>query len=317
MKVAALSGGVGGAKLLVGLDRALRDDHDRLTAIVNTADDATIYGVHVSPDVDIVTYWLAGVADTERGWGMRDDTFTVVTALEALGEEAWFRLGDRDLGTCMVRTRRLERGDTLTEATRMIATAFGLRPTLLPMSDDRVRTTLVTQRGRVLDFQEYFVKERCEPDVVDVLLSGVEVARPAPGVIEALEGADIVILCPSNPIVSTGPILALPGVRDALRRHPLVVAVSPIVGGRALKGPAEKLLRATGTDVSAQGVAGLYSDLCDVFVIDTTDAGDAAAIEDLGVATVVTDTIMTDHDASAALARVLLTITAPATPLSL
>ena len=304
MKVAALAGGVGGAKLLVGLDRVL--DPGDLTAIVNTGDDAIVYGMHVSPDVDIVTYWLAGMADTERGWGLRDDTFTVVEAIERLGGPAWFRLGDRDMATCIHRTRRLASGLTLGAAADEIRRALGVRATVLPMSDDAVRTTVECSDGRRLEFQEWFVMERCEPDVARVVFEGLADAKPGPGVIDALERADVVVVCPSNPIVSIGPILELPGVRDALRAHPRVVAVSPLINGSPLKGPADKLLAAAGDEVSAAGVAARYADFCDVFAIDSTDATPPVAIETLGMGCMKTDTVMTDHDASARLARALL-----------
>ncbi|MEA2508257.1 MAG: 2-phospho-L-lactate transferase, partial [Actinomycetota bacterium] len=211
----ALAGGVGGAKLLVGLQETL--DPGSLTAIVNTADDAEIYGVHISPDIDIVTYWLAGIADKERGWGIKNDSFTIVEALERLGAETWFRLGDRDLTTCLYRTDRIHQGGTLAEVTSEVAGRLGVRARILPMSDDPVRTEIVTSDDRRLKFQEYFVKERTEPDVAAVHFVGIDQAHPTPGVLEAIADADRVMLCPSNPIVSIGPILAIAGVLDALR----------------------------------------------------------------------------------------------------
>jgi len=302
MKVTALTGGVGGAKLLVGLQQATDD----LTAIVNTADDAVIYDVHVSPDVDIVTYWLAGLADTERGWGIQGDTFEVVDALARLGVESWFRLGDRDLATCMFRTARLKVGNTLSATTDAIRRSLGVSTTILPMTDDPVSTRLVTTDRRVLEFQQYFVAERQEPEIVEVRFAGIADAKPAPGVVEALETADRVVLCPSNPIVSIGPILALPEVRDVLREHPSVTAVSPIVRGAPLKGPADKLLRAAGAEVSASGVAALYKDFVDLFVVDETDAEEIDRVEVLGIRAAGLDTVMVDHDASERLARALL-----------
>ncbi|MGH2753079.1 MAG: 2-phospho-L-lactate transferase [Actinomycetota bacterium] len=302
MKVTALAGGVGGGKLLVGLQRAT----DGLTAIVNTADDAVIYDVHVSPDVDIVTYWLAGLADTDRGWGIRGDTFEAVDALGRLGTYPWFRLGDRDLATCMFRTGRLRAGDTLTAVTDTIRRALDVPTTILPMSDDPVSTRVVTADRRVLEFQQYFVAERHEPEVVEVRFAGIADAKPAPGVVEALETADKVIICPSNPVVSIGPILALPEVRDVLRAHPSVIAVSPIVRGTPLKGPADKLLRAVGAEVSASGVAALYADFVDLFVVDESDAEEIDRVEAIGIRAAGIDTIMVDHDASERLARALL-----------
>jgi LPPG:FO 2-phospho-L-lactate transferase len=302
MKVTALAGGVGGAKLLVGLDRTGVD----LTAIVNTGDDAEIYGVHVSPDVDICTYWLAGIADIERGWGIQGDTFTVLQALGSLGEDTWFSLGDRDFATCLLRTQRMAAGESLSSVTDVIRRSLGVRPALIPMADEPVRTRLSTEDGRTLDFQEYFVKERHQPSVAEVRFAGIADARSAPGVLEALRAADVVVVCPSNPIVSIGPILALPDVRETLQEHPKVIAVTPIVRGAPLKGPADELMRATGARVSASGVAELYSGFVDTFVVDATDASEAAAVEALGVRADVLDSIMVDHAASERLARELL-----------
>ena len=304
MKVSALAGGGGGAKLLLGLQRVAGGD---LTGIVNTADDATIYGVHVSPDVDIVTYWLAGMADTDRGWGISGDTFTVVEALRKLvGDEAWFNLGDRDLATCIYRTQRLAVGARLSEVTAQITAALGVRAHVLPMSDDPVATIITTTDDRLLDFQRYFVRERHQPEVAAVHFEGISDARPAPGVLEAIANAETVIVGPSNPVVSVGPIVGLPGVRDALRTHPQVIAVTPIVGGAALKGPADRMLTSLGTPSSASGVASLYADFVDAFVVDASDVAEADKIEALGIRAVVLDTIMTDADASERLARLLL-----------
>lgn len=304
MRVTALAGGVGGAKLLVGLDRVL--DSGELTTIVNTGDDAIFYGMHVSPDVDIVTYWLAGIADTERGWGVRGDTFTVVDSLETLGSASWFRLGDRDMATCLYRTRRLAEGLTLSAVTDEIRSALGVRARVLPMSDDEVRTIIDCVDGRTLEFQEWFVRERCYPDVAGVGWRGLADAKPGPAVIDSIETADAVVVCPSNPVVSIGPIVALPGVRDALRAHRRVIAVSPLINGVPLKGPADKLLAADGDEVSARGVASRYSDWCDVFVIDERDETAADDIEALGMRCGRVDTIMSDHDASQRLAGALL-----------
>lgn len=304
MNVAALAGGVGGAKLLVGLQRALAPGH--LTAIVNTGDDAVVYGVHVSPDVDIVTYWLAGVADTERGWGLRGDTFSFVGGLRALGVDAWFGLGDRDLATCLYRTERLRAGASLSAVADEVRRALGVAARVLPATDDPVRTTVVTADGRTLEFQEYFVRERHEPDVARVVVAGLDDAKPAPGVLDALAAADVVVVCPSNPLLSIAPVVGLPGVRDALRAHARVVAVTPIVRGAALKGPADRLLRTTGADPSASGVAALYADFADEFVVDASDGDEIARVEALGLRARTLDTLMTDHDRAEALARALL-----------
>ncbi len=295
---------MGGAKLLVGLQRALAASE--LTAIVNTADDAEVYGVHVSPDVDIVMYWLAGVADTQRGWGIRDDTFAVGDAIAGLGGEAWFKLGDRDLATCIHRTQMIASGRTLSEATAEVAAALGVTTRILPMSDHPVRTILITADSRRLEFQEYFVREATAPEVVEVSFAGIDAAQPAPGVLDAIAQADRVMICPSNPIVSIGPILALPGVRAALRSHDDVVAVTPIVRGAAVKGPADRLLKTLGYGASADAVAGLYADICDTFVVDASDNDQVDKVAQRGMRCVALDTIMSDHDASQCLARSLL-----------
>jgi LPPG:FO 2-phospho-L-lactate transferase len=303
MKVTALAGGVGGAKLLVGLQTLL---HERLTVIVNTGDDAFIYGVHVCPDLDIVTYWLAGLADTERGWGLLGDTFEVVDGLAALGADGWFRLGDRDLATCLYRTMHMRDGKTLTSVTDEIRRSLNVEARILPASDDAVSTRIVTADGRTLEFQEYFVRERHAPEVADVHFEGISDAGPAPGVIEAIAGAETVLVCPSNPILSVGPIIGLPGVRDALRAHPLVVAVTPIIRGAALKGPADRILASLGHDPSASGVASLYADFADVFVVDASDRDEVSRVEALGIRAVALDTIMNDAETSARLAKELL-----------
>jgi LPPG:FO 2-phospho-L-lactate transferase len=303
MQVVALSGGVGGAKLLVGLERVVGTD---LTAIVNTGDDASMYGVHVSPDVDIVTYWLAGIADRKRGWGIQDDTFSVVQALGELGLETWFSLGDRDFATCLFRTERLRAGATLAEITDEIRARLGVNITIVPMTNDQVITRIVTTDGRTLDFQEYFVKERCEPEVREVRFAGITDARPAPGVLAAIERADVVVLCPSNPLLSIGPIVSLPGVRAALRDHPRVTGVSPIVGGAAIKGPAARLLESTGHRSSASAVASMYEDLLDMFVIDATDPEEAAKVEASGIEVRIEDTLMIDTAAAERVARAAL-----------
>lgn len=287
---------------MIGLDRVA----DRLTAIVNTGDDATMYGVHVSPDVDIVTYWLAGVADRERGWGLSGDTWTVVDALGDLGQENWFRLGDRDFATCLYRTVRMSEGAPLSLVTAEIARSFGLEATILPMSDDPVGTRIVARDGRTLEFQEYFVRERQQPAVKEVRFAGIADAKPAPGVIDALRGADIIVLCPSNPIVSIAPILGLPEVRATIAEHPRVIAVTPIVRGAPIKGPADKLLSAAGIEVTAAGVAGLYRDIADVFIVDSSDPSEVAKVEELGLEVRCLDTIMDTPDASERLARALL-----------
>lgn len=307
MKVTALAGGVGGAKLIIGLERVVPPED--LTAIINTGDDAVIYGVHVSPDIDIVTYWLAGIADMHRGWGIKDDTFSIVGALKALGQDAWFQLGDRDFATCLVRTARMRAGASLTTITEEIRRHLKVGPRILPMTDDKVRTILGTSDGRTLEFQEYFVKERHRPEIASVTLNGIDDARPAPGVLESIVDADVVVICPSNPIVSIDPIIRLRGVRAALRDHPRVVAVSPIVRGAALKGPADRLLASVGAEVSAAGVAQLYADFIDTFVFDRVDESHHAEIESKsGLPAVALDTIMDNVSASEQLARGILAL---------
>ena len=306
MKVTALAGGVGGAKLLVGLQRRLGED---LTAVVNTGDDAVIYGVHVSADLDICTYWMAGTADTQRGWGIRGDTFAVVGGMRALGLDAWFNLGDRDFASCLLRTVRLASGSSLSEVTEELADRLGIRARILPMSNDEVRTVVATADGRSLDFQEYFVKERTAPEVAAVSFAGISVAAPAPGVLASIAEADMVVVCPSNPIVSIGPILGVHGVREALREHTRVVAVSPIIKGAALKGPADRMLLSLGAEASAAGVARLYEDFADVFVVDASDGDQVTRIEATGLSATSLDTIMSDHDAAERLAGEILELT--------
>ena len=302
MHVTALAGGVGAAKLLIGLDGLAAS----LTAIVNTGDDADIYGVRVSPDLDIVTYWLSGKADKERGWGIKSDTFALVDAIAEIGGDAWFRLGDRDFATCIRRTILMRGGLPLSAVTDELRRAHGVSARLLPMSDDDVRTQVVTPEGEVLSFQEYFVKLRTEPEVAEVRYEGIEGARPGPGVVESIREADIVVVCPSNPVLSIGPILGIMGIKDALQAHPCVIAVSPIVGGRALKGPADRLLVSLGGDSSASGAARYYADFCDLFVVDRADDEEVAKVEALGLRALALDTIMSDDAASTKLASQLL-----------
>ncbi|MBI1885008.1 MAG: 2-phospho-L-lactate transferase [Chloroflexi bacterium] len=302
--ITALAGGVGAARFLQGLLQVVRGED--LTIVSNTGDDCEFYGLHVSPDVDIVLYHLAGVADEERGWGIRGDTFHVLDALAALGYETWFRLGDRDLATCLHRTRLLREGRTLSEATAEIARGLGLECTVLPMSDDPVRTKIVTGEG-VLDFQDYFVKRAAAVPIQDITFDGAKRARPAPGVLEAIRDADAVVVAPSNPLVSVGPILAVPGIREALSETAArVAAVSPIVGGGVIKGPADRMLREMGHEASAAQVGRLYRDFLDVLIIDQADADLRPDIEASGLEVVVTDTIMRDMEKKAALARAAL-----------
>jgi LPPG:FO 2-phospho-L-lactate transferase len=301
VRVTALAGGTGAAKLLRGLVACL-GPHD-LTVIGNTGDDTEVWGLHVSPDLDTVTYALAGLLDVGRGWGRADETFRCREAMGALGAPTWFGLGDRDLATHLERTAALRAGTPLSVVTARLATQLGVATRILPMSDQTVRTFVRTTEAR-LSFQEYFVRDRAQGDVVAVDYEGAPAARPAPGVVEAIAGAEVVVVCPSNPVTSVGPILAVPGVADALRtaRAP-VVGVSPIVGGAPVSGPAGRLMRARGLEVSPLGVAAAYAPWLRTLLIDARDAETAPALARTGVRAVVADVMMTDPAREVALAR--------------
>jgi LPPG:FO 2-phospho-L-lactate transferase len=303
-RVVVVAGGVGAARFLAGLVRAL--PAASVTAVVNTGDDVDVHGLHVSPDIDSVVYRLAGLADDERGWGLSGETWRGLDMLRRYGAPTWFQLGDADLATHVWRTEHLRRGVPLSKVTAEQCAALGIEARVLPMSDDRVTTRVRCADLGELHLQEWFVRERCVPAVESVRFEGVERARPAPGVLEAITSADAVIVAPSNPIISVGPVLAVPGVRDALRAAPRGIAVTPIVAGRAVKGPAAELLRAHGIDVSAAGVAGLYADIVQTMVVDERDTNLAGAVADLGLRPVVTDTLMSDVDAATRLARATL-----------
>jgi len=303
--IVVLAGGVGAARFLQGLVQVV--PQDQITVIGNTGDDREFYGLHVSPDLDIVTYTLAGEVDETQGWGLRNDTYNVMPQLTRYGNEDWFMLGDRDLATHIHRTNLLRQGKTLSEVTDDIRRHFNLEIQLLPMSNAPVATHILTPAG-LLHFEEYMVKRRCADEVLDVVFVGANKALPAPGVLNALKTADAILLAPSNPIVSIGSILAVPGIHDVLHETSgMIVAVSPIVGGAPIKGPADKLMRGMGIDVSAVGVARYYRDFLDVLVIDEQDAHLASNIEDLGIPIVTTNTIMKDTASKVALARTVLT----------
>jgi len=305
VRIAALAGGVGAARLLRGLARVVTPD--RITAIVNTGDDREFYGVHVSPDLDIVTYTLAEAVDRQKGYGLEGDTFHVVDRLAALGHESWFRLGDRDLANALHRTLRLREGASLATVADELRRSYGLSIRLLPMSEDPCPTFVELSGHARVHFEEYLARDGAPDDVRGVDLSAAAAARPGPGVLEAIREADVVVICPSNPIVSIGPILAVPGIRQAIRSASApVVAVSPIVGGAPVKGPAAQLMRGTGVEVSALGVARFYRDVAQAFVLDRRDAALAPAIEALGLRARVTDTLMVDAAAAERLARVAL-----------
>ena len=303
--IAALAGGVGAARMLRGLARAV--GAAEVTAVVNTGDDTVLHGLHISPDLDTVTYTLAGRNDEDRGWGLAGETWTVMAALGDLGGETWFRLGDRDLATHLYRSQRLAEGATLTAVTAELAARLGAGVRLLPMSDDPVRTTLVlAEEGHRVAFQDYFVRLGHAVAVSAVAFEGADEARPAPGVLDALEEAEVVVVCPSNPVVSIGPILAVPGIAELLRRRrSTVVAVSPIVGGKALKGPADRLLAELGGDSSVVGVARRYAEVAGCLVVDDVDAGLADAVTGCGLRCVVAPTVMHGPAEAAALAEVV------------
>jgi len=307
MKVVALAGGVGAARFLRGLVRATAPE--QLTIVVNTGDDREFYGVHVSPDVDIVTYTLAGRVDPERGYGVAGDSFAVIEALAAYGHATWFRLGDRDLATCLHRSLRLRAGASLSLVADEIRRAHGLAPRILPMSDEPCPTYVQLSNGARVHFEDYLVRDGAPSDVEGVDLSAARSARPAPGVCEALAAAEAILVCPSNPVVSIGPILALPGLREAIARSGApVVAVSPIIGGMPVKGPADRLLRGTGAEVSARGVAKLYASWCHGFVLDERDAEQLGDVGTLGLAARAVDTLMRDVAVSESLARTCLAL---------
>ena len=301
MKITALAGGTGAAKLLRGLGRVL-DPRD-LTVVVNTGDDTEIWGLHVSPDLDTVCYTLGGVIDERKGWGLTDETFHALDQIARYGEPVWFNLGDRDLATHLHRSRLLREGRSLTQITRAIAQALGVTATVLPMSDQPVRTRILGPDGW-LAFQEYFVREKAQVEVRAVNYAGAPAARPAPGVLDALRTADAVLLCPSNPITSIGPILAVPGLVEALQStEAIVAAVSPIVGGDAVSGPAGRLMAAAGLPVSATGVARAYGGWLDLLIFDEQDRTLAPEIRSAGAAPVVAPTMMSSRDAEVTLAR--------------
>jgi LPPG:FO 2-phospho-L-lactate transferase len=303
-KITALAGGVGASKLLLGLYEVM-DPRD-LTIIVNTGDDITLHGLRISPDLDIVTYTLAGIVDAKKGWGFRGETFHALKRLAHFGRANWFNLGDRDLATHIHRTAMLAEGKTLSQAADSIRTALGVKSRILPMSDDPVPTIIDSNEGP-LHFQEYLVKRRAEPIVRGIRFTGVESARPAPGVLEAMVTADRIIVSPSNPLISIGPILAVPKIREELRAHKQkVFAVCPIVGGKSLKGPSDKMLTQLGHEPTALGVAKLYADFTGTFVIDPADKSQSTAISALGLKVAIMPTIMKTLTQKRNLARALL-----------
>jgi LPPG:FO 2-phospho-L-lactate transferase len=302
--ITALAGGVGAARFLTGLVKLV--DGKDLSVIVNTGDDIELFGLYISPDVDIVSYTLAGIVDEEKGWGIKGDTFHCLEALRKFGGEAWFNLGDKDFATHIFRTNLLKKGLKLSEVTARISRLLGLEAEILPMTDDKFETRVLIDEGSV-HFEEYFVKRGGKDEVLGVEFFGADTAKPAAGVLESIREAELVIVCPSNPIVSIGTILAVNGVRDAVKRTDAKkVAVSPIIAGAPVKGPADKLLRGLGFEVSAYSVAKLYSDFLDTFILDVADSSEKGRIEQLGIDVVVTNTLMKSLEDKIRLARTVL-----------
>lgn len=302
----ALAGGVGGAKLALGFARLLPPE--RLTIVVNTGDDETFHGLHVSPDLDTMLYTLAGISNGETGWGIAGETFHALGMLGRYGAETWFNLGDRDLATHIRRTQRLSEGASLSEVTSELCKSLGVEHPIVPMSDQQVRTYLKIGDGE-LAMQEYFVGRRSEPAVHCVEYRGAEEATPAEGFARSLDDAEMIVLCPSNPLLSTGPILSLPGVRERLSEENsgrCRVAVSPIIGGEAVKGPAAKIMSELGHEASCLGVAEMYRDICDLFLIDEVDRDRAPAVAELGIEPVVAPILMHTEEDKIALAKLIL-----------
>lgn len=299
-----LAGGVGAAKFLQGLVEVMPPRN--ITVIVNTGDDITLHGLHISPDPDIVMYTLAGAVDPAKGWGVKDDTFTCLEMLHQYGSATWFKLGDKDLATHILRTQLLKEGYSLTEVTQRLCTSLGITTTLLPMTNDNITPGIITEEGK-LHFEEYLVQREAKDKVLNVVYEGVSEASAAPGVIESISEARGIIVCPSNPIVSIGPILAVKNVRAALRKtEAKVVAISPIVGGATIKGPADKLMQGLGLEVSAASVAFLYQDFLDAFILDKADEAEKDKIEHLGIEAMIANTVMRSLEDKMALAKLAL-----------
>ncbi len=299
MRVAVLAGGLGGSRFALALAETI--EPEQLTIVGNVGDDVEVLGLHVSPDLDTILYTLTGRLDDERGWGRKDETWNALEAVGELGAETWFQLGDRDIGLHLARGERLRRGESLSSATRELSLAFGLRPALLPATDERLRTWLETPAG-AFPFQEWFVGRRHRDEVDAVRFEGAEEARPAPGVLEALDEADLIAIAPSNPFVSIGPILAVAGIREALEQRSVpAVAVSPLIAGKAVRGPADRMLARLAGGTGPAQVTDCYKGLIDALVIDQADAD-----EDAGIRTIVTRTLMSDADARRRLADAVL-----------
>lgn len=307
--ITALGGGVGAAKFLRGLSKVIKEES--LTVIVNTGDDISISGLRISPDIDIVIYWLSNIVDRKKGWGIRGDTFSCLEALRKFGLEDWFSLGDRDIATHIFRTYLRGMGFKPSEITVRIAKALDVGDIkILPMTDEDVETWILTDEGE-MHFQEYLVKKQMNPTVKSVFIRGIEKAKPAPGVIDAIEESRLIIICPSNPIISIGPILKIIKIREALQRTKArIMAISPLVGGKPLKGPADRLMKGIGLEVSSTQVAKLYKDFIDGMVIDERDALEANAIRQLGIEPFVLDTIMNEDEKAEQVAKQVLKLSA-------
>ena len=303
--ITALGGGVGAAKFLEGLTKIV--PIEKLTLVINTADDIELYGFNISPDIDTVIYRLSGNIDTDKGWGLKGDSSTILDSLSSFGSETWFGLGDKDFATQIFKKGHSLAGKTKTEITKLTAESFGLENlSIIPMCNESVETWIETDDGE-MHFQEYYIKHQMRPGVKGINLRGIEDAEPSPGVIEAIMESELIIICPSNPIISIGPILDVKGIREAIvKSQAKVVAISPLIGGKPLKGPADKLMRGLGLEASSSAIAGLYSDFLDVMVLDDSDKGEVEKISTLGISTFVTDTIMTDRDKSKQLSEKIL-----------
>jgi LPPG:FO 2-phospho-L-lactate transferase len=305
--ITALAGGVGASKLLDGLSRVAPPEE--ISIVVNTGDDIEMFGLYIAPDLDIVTYTLAGVVNRENGWGLAGDTFNCLEQLLGYtGTERWFNLGDRDLAAHIFRAQQMRQGRSLSEIAERLRKALGVKSRILPMTDTHTPTTIITDEGE-MHFQEYLVKRRAQPKVAGIRFENIESAKPAPGIEEVIRCSDAIIICPSNPLISIGPILAVPGLRDMLQAAKApVVAISPVVGGASLKGPTDKMLADLGMQVSAAQVARLYSDIADVFILDIQDEAAKPEIERLGLKVFVTDTVMSGLEEKIKLAKFTLEI---------
>ena len=301
-RIVVLCGGVGAAKLLQGLVKVVAPNS--VTAIVNTGDDLSLHGLHICPDIDTVIYTLGNEVNPDTGWGLRDEGWRAMDMVAMYGGIDWFRLGDRDIGTHLFRTQRLSEGATLSEVTREIAAKWGVGVNVIPMSNDPVRTIVTTVRGKDLNFQDYFVRLAHDVEIASIKFQGHETAHPAPELISEILGADIILVAPSNPLVSIAPILSIAGIRDVLqKRRKDVIAISGIIGGKALKGPAGRLLNELGYEASAAAVAEIYKDIAGTFVIDDVDKHERKRIQELGLNCIITDTVMTDSTKAADLCR--------------